>query len=207
MHFRPIETVLLRRAAQRYAAHGWDVMPGAAFNGERHRCDDPGCPTFGCHPALEGWTDAASRDSSLVVTWWHRNPYTVLLPTGREFDVLELPTRLGVVVARGPIPAPVAVTGTGSYLIFVSPGDPLRPELARSVDVVLHGRHSWVAAPPSRDLAGRVRWEVSPEEVGWQLPDSYAVQRLLVDLQAAMAPTRPTRLQVQRLIEQVHRAA
>jgi hypothetical protein len=101
-----VERVVLRHAARRYAAHGWDVMPGAAATGLRHRCDDPGCPTFGCHPTLVWWAVAASRDISLVSAWWRRKPHTVLLPTGRAFDVLDAPAHLGALVARGAIRAP-----------------------------------------------------------------------------------------------------
>ena len=30
-------------------------------------------------------------------------------------------------------------------------------------------------------LEGAVRWVVAPEEVAWTLPDSYALQRMIVD--------------------------
>lgn len=208
---KTLERVILRRAARRYAAHGWDVMPGAAFTGVRHRCDDPGCPTFGCHPALERWAEAASRDISVVSAWWRSKSYTVLLPTGRAFDVLEVPAHLGALVARGTVRAPVAVTGARRWMILVRPGQPLRPELDGQLDVVLHGRDSWIPAPPSKELAGRSRWEVSPEEVQWRLPDSYAVQLLLVDALEAVVSGRPwarsSFVPVRRLIADAHRAA
>ncbi|MBQ1014861.1 DNA primase, partial [Micromonospora sp. M51] len=51
----PLERVRLRRVAIRYAAHGWQVTPGACLARSRFVCGRAGCPTVGCHPALENW--------------------------------------------------------------------------------------------------------------------------------------------------------
>jgi hypothetical protein len=55
-------------------------------------------------------------------------------------------------------------------------------------------------APPTRLPEGRVRWIVPPEEVAWRLPDSYALQRMLVDALAARlsAPVLPRQLSTSR---------
>lgn len=185
---RTLDRARLARAALQYAARSWDVVPGAAFRGARFRCDDPGCPTVGCHPATEFWQDMATHDRALVQAWWRRTPYAVLLPTGRAFDVIDVPALLGMWVTRRPHPpGPVAVSASGRWLFFVRRGDALRPDLAEQLDVVLHGRGSWVAAPPTREPTGRARWQVSPVEVGWRLPGSYAVQELLMDAAPARA--------------------
>jgi hypothetical protein len=186
--------IRLRRAALRYAYAGWDVTPGACFVGSRFTCDRLGCPTVQCHPALEGWEDRASHDPVQVTEWWRAVAHTVLLPTGRAFDVLEVPGWVGLHAlaaaralrdlegpGRGPVRGPVAVTPTGRWMFLVRPGDPLRPELDGQADVVCHGQGSWVPAPPTRFAQGSVRWLVAPEEGHWRLPDSYGVQRLLVD--------------------------
>jgi hypothetical protein len=76
-------------------------------------------------------------------------------------------------------------------MFLVRPGDRLRPELDGQLDVLHHGRGSWVPAPPTRLPEGRVRWAVTPDETHWQLPDSYAVQALLVDAMAVAAPMHP----------------
>lgn len=208
---RPLDRLRLSHAALSYARHGWDVMPGAVFTGERYRCDDPGCPTVGCHPALERWEDAASHDTRLVAAWWRRTLYTVLLPTGRTFDVLEVPAHLGALATRGPareeILGPVAITASGRWMLFVRPGQPLRPELEEHLGVVLHGERSWVPAPPTGQPGARVRWEVSPTEVDWRLPHSYAVQRELVDVLTAMNPPQPLQLPFRRTIRPVQQAA
>lgn len=199
-----LDRARLRRAAVRFAEHGWDVTPGACFGGARFDCARPGCPTLGCHPALDGWEEAATTDFERITAWWRSRPHAVLLPTGRAFDVIEVSAHLGLRVlgaarlyasvigaGRGQVRGPVAVTPTGRWMFFVRPGDPLRPELSENLDVVRHGPGSWVPAPPTRLPEGPVRWSVSPDGTSWLLPDSYAVQAMLVDaLSAAPAPAR-----------------
>ena len=205
---RLLDRVRLRRAAVRYAAHGWPVTPGACLDGHRFDCGRPGCPIMACHPAIESWEDAASTDLDRVRARWRRRPHAVLLATGRAFDVLEVPATLGLRVlgaarlragvmgagAAGADPldprGPVAVTPSGQWMFLVRPGEPLRSALEDRVDVVRHGPGSWIPAAPSRMPDGAVRWAVPPRETGWRLPGSAAVQVLLVD---AIAATRHRR--------------
>src|SRR5919112_881092 len=86
-----LDRLVLRRAALRYAAHGWAVTPGACLRGHRFACDRAGCPIMGCHPAFESWEDDASTDAGQVTHWWRRRPHPVLLATGGAFDVIEVP--------------------------------------------------------------------------------------------------------------------
>lgn len=189
-----VDRVRLRRAALRYIEHGWPVTPGACLAGSHFVCGRFGCPTRGCHPALEDWEQAASTDVARVAAWWRRRPHTVLLTTGIAFDVLEVPASVGlralatvrlhagvVGPARTGARGPVAVTPTGRFMFLVRPGDELCPELANRIDIVLHGRGSWVPAAPSRTSEGAVRWAAPPEETLWRLPDCRAVQQVLVD--------------------------
>ena len=195
-----LDRVRLRRAALRYAAHGWDVTPGAYLAGNRFHCGRPGCPITGCHPALDSWAESAGVDPVRIAAWWRRQAHTVLLPTGVGFDVLEVPALLGRTV---PGPGPVAVTGAGRWMFFVSPGRSLRPELEHRLDVIRHGRGSWIPAPPNRLLDGPVRWTVPPEQTGWRLPDADRVQAQLVE---AAGPVRPRPL-VPRQLSTSRRAA
>ncbi|MGC4804253.1 bifunctional DNA primase/polymerase [Micromonospora sp. DT233] len=193
----PLERVRLRSVAVRYAMHGWGVTPGAFLARSRFVCGRAGCPTVGCHPALAEWDRAASTDPARVATWWRSRPHGVLLPTGRAFDVLEVPTSLGrdVLDAVRTHPAgvgvrgPVLVTPTGRWMFLVRPGDPLRPELEHCFDVVRHGVGSWIPAPPTRLPEGTVRWAVAPEQACWRLPDSYLVQNVLIDTLRATGVT------------------
>ncbi|MFJ8578487.1 bifunctional DNA primase/polymerase [Micromonospora sp. NPDC093277] len=185
----PLERVRLRRVAVRYAAHGWEVTPGACLANHRFVCGRAGCPTVGCHPALEDWEHAASADPARVATWWRSRPHGVLLPTGRSFDVLEVAAHFGRQVldtvvshpAGFGVRGPVLVTPTGRWMFLARPGDPLRPELEQCFHVVRHGPGSWIPAPPTPLPEGTVRWAVAPEQARWQLPDSYLVQNALID--------------------------
>jgi hypothetical protein len=103
--------------------------------------------------------------------------------------VLEVPAFLGAGMAGRAVRGPVAVTGVGRWMFLVRPAAALCPDLAERPDVVLHGKGSWIPAPPTQTLDGRVRWLVGPEEVSWQLPDAYAVQAQL----ARVLPERARR--------------
>ena len=174
-----VQRSILRRAAQRYADRGWPVVPGAYLTADRYECG-PLCPTVACHPALEGWERAASSNPADIELWWARQPYSVLLATGRSFDVIEVPTRIGLPAARAAVLGPVAVAPGGRWMFLTEPGDVLRPELAAHLDVVMHGPGSWIPTPPTRTPDGRVRWEIPPAATEWRLPDAYAVQKVLV---------------------------
>lgn len=187
-----VDRARLRRAALRYAEYGWPVTPGAALAGDRFACGRPGCPTTGAHPALDRWEAAATTDAARLAGWWRERAHGVLLATGSAFDVLDVPARLGLDVVNllrlhaatpggGRSRGPVAVTPTGRWMFLVRPGDPLCPELEACLDVVRHGAGSWIPAPPTRTVEGRVRWQISPMQVMLHLPTSYEVQELLVD--------------------------
>jgi hypothetical protein len=174
-----VDRIRLRRAALRYAAHGWAVTPGACLVGDRFACGRPGCPVTGCHPAIESWADDASTDPARVARWWRCRPYTVLLATGRAFDALEVPAAAGR-RALGDARGPVAVLPDGRCVFLVRPGGALRPELATRLDVLRHGLGSWIPAAPSHTPAGPVRWMITPAQAGWRLPDPAEVQALLL---------------------------
>lgn len=193
-----LDRALLRRAALRYAAHGWPVTPGAHLTASGFDCGRPGCDITGCHPALDAWTVSAGDDPARIAAWWQRRPHTVLLATGITFDVLEVPASLG---GHGPAHGPVAVTAGGRWMFLVRPGSPLRPELDRRLDVIRHGTGSWIPAPPSRLPEGPVRWEIPPARVHWRLPASDDVQERLAAAVAgssravgpALVPRQPSR--------------
>src|SRR6266568_2057430 len=106
----------LRRAAVRYAEHGWDVVPGAVRCGDRFRCVTQ-CPTMACHPDWAGWEQTATRDPAWVAALWAFRPRAILLSTGRAFDVLEVPAFLGAGAGWGAVRGPVAVTGGVRWMV------------------------------------------------------------------------------------------
>jgi hypothetical protein len=146
---------------------------------DRYICG-PLCVTVSCHPAADRQPSTRLSD---VDSWWQLHPFSVLLPTGHAFDVLELPSHLGAALLREPHPralGPVAVAPGAAWAFLVAPGHGLRPELAGRLDIVLHGPGSWIPAPPTRTPAGAWRWRLHPDSTGWRLPDPYSVQERLL---------------------------
>ena len=201
-------------AAARYAALGWPVCAGARLvstsqRGGRHRprgagracsCDRIGCPAPGAHPISPAWQLEATADQAAVQAWWNVRPQaSVVLATGRAFDVLDVPARAGqIALARlweaGIAPGPVAI-GVGSRALFfvrarsaVADEDEwwschldCEPESLPAVSGLRwHCRDSYVLAPPSRLSNGTAaRWLVRPEAAA--LPDSLRLLEFLAD--------------------------
>jgi len=184
---RPLRRAVLRRAATRYAEHGWDVVPGACLAGDRFVCDEAGCHAVTCHPASASWEAAAGHDTATVRAAWRRRPYGVLLASGRGVDALEVTAGLGR-FALGQAQGPVAVAPSGRWVFLVRPSRRRHRELLDRSDVVLHSANSWVVLPPTPLPGGRMRWEVDPDEVGWRLPDPDDLQALLLTAARALAP-------------------
>lgn len=186
----------LRHAAQAFADQGWAVTPGGYFNGQRMACDRATCWATSCHPLLPDWETA----TGLVGRWWDDKPHSVLLPTGRTFDAIEVPALVGCSV-RG-LGGPVMITPNGHWIFLVRPGTPLRAELVEREDLVRHGSGSWVPAPPTVLPEGPVRWHLSPKQVGWFLPDAEETQEALLSALVALdasfldrpADARPVRI-------------
>jgi hypothetical protein len=169
---------VLRRAALRYAEHGWRVIPGAALINDRYVCG-PLCPTVAVHPAVDEWESTASSDWSDVDGWWRNSPHSVLLATGDTFDVIEVSAEAGAAAVQRLRTVPVVADPAGRWMFLVALGTTLVPELRESRDTVLHGAGSWIPAPPTRTPGGRVRWEVHPAEVAWRVPESRGLQEVL----------------------------
>jgi hypothetical protein len=171
------------------------VVPGARLSGNRFACDQLGCPTVTCHPALADWQSTASLDRARISGWWRRTNYGVLLATGHSFDVLEVAGPIGRKLARearGPVavipPGPPAERSPrsngpgrsaepGRWMFLVRPDAEILPALAGRPSVVLHHAGSWIPAPPTPLPAGVVRWLARPAEYDWQPADPVAVQR------------------------------
>lgn len=178
---RPFERHRLQRAAQQYADHSWPVVPGARLRGDRFACDQLGCPTVTCHPALADWQDSASLDPARIAGWWQQSNYGVLLATGHSFDVLEVAGPMGWRLARE-AHGPIAVAPTVRWMFLVRAGAEFLPALAEHQSVVLHRAGSWIPAPPTPLPTGTVRWHARPSQFGWRPADPLAVQRAAVRL-------------------------
>jgi len=123
----------------------------------------------------------------------------VVLPTGRVFDVLDVPARAGLgALARiqrsGQQPGPIALSaGDRAHFFVRSRGAPADEhewwpchldcepqEVADVTAIRWHCRDSYVMAPPSRSASGEAaRWIRDP--VTHDLPDSLWLLEVLAD--------------------------
>lgn len=182
--YRAVYGTELRAEALGLADHGWAVVPGTFPQGEGWT-GRSGASQAGPTPVLDDWGVRATTDPGQIAEWWTGLPYSILLPTGLTLDVVEVPATVGrraaaVLRALG-VPVPIAASPTGEWLFPVRAGEPLRPDLAGRAGIVLHGRGSWFAAPPSTFPQGSVHWRVRPAACHWILPDPYLVQDALAE--------------------------
>ncbi|GGZ94939.1 bifunctional DNA primase/polymerase [Streptomyces echinoruber] len=181
----------LLEAAVRYAEERhWDVFPGTwleAVDGvQRCSCGDAACAAPGAHAAHADWAAQATGSATVARRMWQKQPAaSILLPTGRTFDVLSVPETAGfLALARmermGLTPGPVTSTPDRRMQFFVLPqGAAKVPGLLRglgwspaSLDLVALGEGAYVAAPPTRvGTRGAVQWACRPTPANRWLPD------------------------------------
>lgn len=192
----------LAESARSYAALGWPCVPGAHApdGGDRAcSCDRVGCPDPAAHPVSAAWAIQASADPAVIDRWWTERPdANVILPTGRVFDVLDVPAEAGAgalprIEAEGLPIGPVANVADERYLFFVATRTPVdedewwschldcSPEtVAETPGMRWHCRDSYVVAPASRLTYGRtVSWIRPPEDA--PLPDPLRLLTVLSD--------------------------
>lgn len=188
---------------------GWLVCPGTFQPGHATRfadpqracsCDRIGCPPPGAHPVSPAWQSLASTDPDVVARWWLTGPKaSVVLVTGRVFDVLDAPARAGAAaLARmeesGVRAGPVAISVGGRVHFYIrTRGAPVDEnewwschldcvpeEMSGVAGLRWHCRDSYVIAPPSRaDGGSRAHWLRDP--VGHELPGGVRLLDFLAD--------------------------
>ncbi|MFE9838681.1 bifunctional DNA primase/polymerase [Streptomyces sp. NPDC005551] len=179
-------------AAVRYVEERhWDVFPGTwleAVDGtQRCSCGEPACALPGAHPAREDWATGATGSASVVRRMWSTQPTaSILLPTGRTFDAIDVPESAGFLalarIERMELTlGPVTCTPDRRMQFFVLPGAAAKlPDLVRtlgwppaSLDLVVFGEGTYVAAPPTRHgFRGAVQWACRPTPANRWLPDA-----------------------------------
>ena len=180
-------------SAVRYAQERhWDVLPGSWLETDAAgvrgcSCAAAGCPAPGAHPTRPDWSTQAGGSGPAVRRIWQRLPLaSVLLPTGRMFDAIDVPESAGCLalarMERMELPlGPVIGTAARRMVFFVLPGAAARvPELlARlgrtpaALDLVVRGEGDWVVAPPTRTGAGgSAQWVREPTTLNRWLPDA-----------------------------------
>ncbi|MFC7219167.1 bifunctional DNA primase/polymerase [Streptomyces polyrhachis] len=168
----------------------WEVVPGAwleyGAGAECCSCGDAGCAAPGAHPMRPDWKAVATASPTTVRRLWGRAPdAAVLLPTGRAFDVVDVPEAAGCLalarLERTQVPlGPVAATPRRRMLFFVLPGaaGKCAALLGRlgygqsPLDLTAHGPDSWIPAPPTRmGGSARVQWARRPTVSNAWFPD------------------------------------
>lgn len=182
----------LQEAAVRYAEERrWDVFPGtwleAGDGMYRCSCGRSECPVPGAHPARGDWATQATGSATVVRLTWSKQPKaSILLPTGRTFDAIDVPETAGfLALARMErmelTLGPVALTPDRRMRFFVLPGASAKvPDLVRnlgwspsSLDLATLGEGAYVAAPPTRyGSRGAVQWACRPTPANRWLPDA-----------------------------------
>ncbi|MQY06015.1 hypothetical protein ACRB68_40950 [Actinomadura sp. RB68] len=188
-------------AARGYAALGWPCTTGAQTGADRAcSCDRVGCPDPGAHPVSGAWALQASVDTRVLGEQWAKRPgANIILPTGRVFDVFDVPAAAGElalarIAAEGLPVGPVANLANERHLFFVATrGAPVdedewwschldcSPEsVVETPGMRWHCRDSYVVAPPSVLPHGRaVTWIHPPD--GRRLPDPLRLLEVLSD--------------------------
>ncbi|MGK5547471.1 bifunctional DNA primase/polymerase [Streptomyces sp. URMC 127] len=179
-------------AAVRYAEERhWDVFGGTWLKVEEGReycsCGDLGCPAPGAHPDRPDWATQATGSAVAIRRMWEQQPAaSVLLPTGRTFDALDVPETAGcLALARmermNVQLGPITCTPFRRMLFFVLPGGALKVgDAARklgwhptSLDLIARGEGDYVVAPPTRvGTRGSVQWARQPTVANRWLPDA-----------------------------------
>ncbi|MBC9716425.1 bifunctional DNA primase/polymerase [Streptomyces sp. TRM66268-LWL] len=181
--------------AVRYAEERhWDVFPGTwleiredSSGSERCSCETPGCALPGAHPARDDWATQATGSATVARRLWSKQPKSsILLPTGRTFDALDVPETAGFLalarLERMELTlGPVTLTPNRRMQFFVLPGASAKiPDLVRklgwspaALDLRTLGEGDWVAAPPTRfGSQGSVQWARRPTPANRWLPDA-----------------------------------
>ncbi|NUR87605.1 MAG: bifunctional DNA primase/polymerase [Nonomuraea sp.] len=177
-------------AVLEYSALGWASVPGAhpLRHGPRAcSCDRLGCPDPGAHPLSPAWRLQATTDATQLTRWWQREPEAnVILPTGRVFDVFDVPLATGLAALTQISEAhsgPVAANGDRVLFFVATRGNPEDEDewwscqldcdpasIDASPGLRWHCRDSYVLAPPSLLPSGQpVSWLRAPD--GRPLPD------------------------------------
>ncbi|MFD3545327.1 bifunctional DNA primase/polymerase [Streptomyces sp. NPDC058655] len=182
---------LLDHAVRYTEERHWDVFAGtwleSADGREVCSCGAADCAAPGAHPAVKDWAAQATGSAVQVRRIWAKHPQaSILMPTGRTFDALDVPDSAGfLALARlermQRTVGPVVLSPDHRMLFFVLPGGGAKAaDLVRklgwspaSIDLGARGEGEYVAAPPTRfGGRGAAQWARRPTPANRWLPDT-----------------------------------
>nr|WP_049580812.1 bifunctional DNA primase/polymerase [Streptomyces sp. SBT349] len=181
---------LLDHAVHYVKDRNWEVLPGTWIEGTGQAfwcsCGVLECDAPGAHPVRRDWTAHTTGSATVARRAWSQEPRAaILLPTGRTFDVIDVPETAGcLALARmerlGTVLGPVSGSPYGRMQFYVLPGGAVKmPGLVRrlgwapgGLDLTVRGEGDYVAAPPTvTGTRGRVLWVRGPSARNRWLPD------------------------------------
>lgn len=190
---RPIGNAL--KTALRYAAYGWPVMPGTAWDGIRFLDPANGQPVDRLRPAVA--KEQATTDAETITRWWSTRAHvvpSVLLCTGDKFDVLSVEASTAqMAFERGTLHQLSGPTlfspWAGRTFFFVQPGTLVDPGACQNPgDLALLPPGSWVPVPPTRAHGVNAHWRISPHAVKGELADANNIREGIDNAIRAEAP-------------------
>ncbi|WP_307721121.1 hypothetical protein [Streptomyces otsuchiensis] len=145
--------------------------------------------SVGGRTALQWLAAAAPEPDSCRRTWEDSPQRLTLLPAGRMWDVLTLPSALGrealdVLHRLGEVTGPVLADEEADRVGFLVPAGTSARWVGTGVSGV--GSGSWIALPHPRRRTGRVRWLVAPDGSG-ELTDPARLELAMHEAAAVLA--------------------
>ncbi|MGW4805359.1 bifunctional DNA primase/polymerase [Kitasatospora sp. NPDC004272] len=170
----------LQAAAEYSGRWGWTLAVGNPTERAGTACDCgvPHCAAPNLHRRVGPAIAPGAAPAELAARCPADAP--LLLPTGHQFDVLDVPAQPGLqalvrLERMGTQVGPVLASPAGRLLLFVAPGTAERlPDLLyrmgwddASLDLACHGLGSYLAAPPTPlGPLGPMRWLRRPTADG-----------------------------------------
>lgn len=153
---------------------------------ERCSCGEDRCAVPGAHPTRADWAGLATGSGAAARRMWERQPRaSILLPTGRAFDAIDVPESAGFLalarMERLSLPlGPVTRSPDRRMQFFVLPGAAAKADAlvrrlgwsAPAIGLRGCGEGQYVTAPPSRvGGSGSVQWARRPTTANRWLPE------------------------------------
>jgi hypothetical protein len=180
----------LRTAAVEHPAHGWGVLPGSVWDGERYVQGHTPVPTDGLMAVRVSLRSL--RAVAETWSWWSVAPYAVPARAGEDFDVLTAPASMvekALHLPNSPLRScPIMLAPRReSARLLIRTESRLWWRLRTVPDVGLFPVGELVALPPTVTSTGLWAWWVAPADCGYRPGLADAVQKALG---AVCGPTR-----------------
>jgi hypothetical protein len=193
------------RYACGYAANGWPVLPGSAWNGRHFVVSGTTKVTNGLRPTLP--RNYASTNVDTISSWWtgyERLVPSVLITSGAAFQMIKTSIDLGGLAAQSEVfrtnAGPVLIRqDIGSMFFLVRPDARLSGGFnIGNKDIVVMQSGAYAAAPPTEAKGSRVSWLIRPGDIEWKPAHYDVIREALTVAVQRLEPTTKARPYVSR---------